>query len=207
MEESVHQPLHAGSSESPSDEELVAALGAGGRAAASAHSALHERYAPKFLAYLLGQRLSRADAQDLVQEVFTRLWRLQRLPQISSASGYLWRMLRNAAHDLRERGKRAFESLDENADNPIDARAPATEEDAPAVELEDCLSRALTLFGEEHPQRAEVIRLAIWNSWSIREIAAYVERTEKATKQYLFECRKKLREFATRHCHEQLEAS
>jgi RNA polymerase sigma-70 factor (ECF subfamily) len=82
----------------PSDAELVLAAQRGD---VPAFEQLYARYAPMVRAVLLG-RLAAADADDVLQEVFmTALQKLQSLREPAAFPGWVARIARNRAEDLR----------------------------------------------------------------------------------------------------------
>ncbi len=66
--------------------------------------ALFERYRPALYAYFLRRVRQRADAEDLVQDVFIRLGRLDPATEIHDAEAFIFR---TAVNLLRDRARRA----------------------------------------------------------------------------------------------------
>jgi RNA polymerase sigma-70 factor (ECF subfamily) len=118
-----------------------------------AHGAALYRYALMVLA-------DSGDAEDAVQQVFTSLLRLQRIPDAPDA--YLRRAVRNECYSrLRRRQRPAVDTGDATllegvaaADVPLDER----------LALEHAL-RALP------PEQREVVHLHVYEGWVFREIA------------------------------------
>jgi RNA polymerase sigma-70 factor (ECF subfamily) len=66
---------------------------------------IHDHYAPRIKRYLLGQGVTPAQADDLVQEAMLRLWRSAQAfdPTRASLSTWLFRIARNLHVDARRR--------------------------------------------------------------------------------------------------------
>ena len=73
----------------------------------------------------------------------------------------------------------------------------------PLDSVENCVSLGLNNFRKEMPERAYAITLQMEGT-SIEDIGNKIGRTAAATKQYLYECRKKIQPFIA-HCTEMLE--
>ncbi len=92
---------------------------------------LYQRYARVVHAVLLA-RVSPADADDLVQEVFLRALRqLRRLRQPGAFGGWLMAVARNCAHDHHRRRREL---------NPLPADVPVVAASADRVEAEAVLA-------------------------------------------------------------------
>ena len=114
----------ANRSEEASDESLVARVADGDRAA---YAKLVLRHTDRFLA--LAERLlgERSEAEDVLQDAFSRLWtRADRFdPETARFTTWFYRVVANACTDrLRRRGR--SQSLPENWDG-IDTDPPADE--------------------------------------------------------------------------------
>ena len=112
------------------------------------------------------------DAEDVVQEVFTRAYADRfRRKKITQVGSYLYRMTLNACTDILRKGKRTGPVLDKvetdltgnNQKTPFDAVA-ATEE----------ISRAENLLKKLPKKQAEVIRLRVFDELRLNEIAEIV---------------------------------
>lgn len=57
------------------------------------------------------------------------------------------------------------------------------------------MQRGFAAFARRFPERAEALRRVALDGWSIAEAAAFLNRTNAATREYLSQCRKKLKEF------------
>ena len=149
------------------DEDLMQRLGAGEERALRE---LHDRYASKSLA--LAQRVlqDRGEAEDVVQDVFLRLWRRAAAfdPQRGSFSGWLLRSVRNRAID-RQRQRASQRRLEQarGEERPVAvASAPR------ASGLGEVLGSVL---GSLPPEQRRPIELAYFEGLTQQEIAARLE--------------------------------
>lgn len=162
---------------------------------------LHQVYSRKILAFLRSQGISMPDAQEILQDVFIKIWNLRgKDTRVKSASSYLWTIVRNTLNDYYSMHRGAPSQFDE-VDIP-DITSP--EEDGCLASLEECISNVFKRFQVLEGDRGEVIKLTIWNKWKIRDVAAHIGRTEGATKQFLAQSRKKLRAMAHADCAEHI---
>lgn len=107
-----------------------------------------------------------SDAEDVLQTVFLRLARQEKLPEIANLPGYLHRSAVNASLDLlRSRKDTHISSLDDE-NNP--AEAVAKDSAGLVAEVRDWLRHALTRL---NPRWAEMFVLRFVEDYSNREIA------------------------------------
>jgi RNA polymerase sigma-70 factor (ECF subfamily) len=180
---------------------------------------LHKHYRPRLLGFLRRKGLSVAECEDLVQEVFIKV--ATRAEQCTeSVSGWIYQIARHQWLDLmRHKGSHpdasgVYKPIGTGADdetaseyvNPdeLTPKACGTQEhdDDPQVRvqrtheqqaLDNCVREAMKQFGKADPERAEAIRLTAYEDWPIDQVATYLGRTPGATREYLSQCRKKLR--------------
>jgi len=181
------------------DRAWLQVVAAGGRDAERALEALFRKYRRPLLAFLLQRRLDEGSAEDLVQEVFMRVVRgADGFRGEAKVSSWLFQIARNL-HVDQLRKARPEETVDEDAWMAIEhsvALAPACEAPASAHEaLQDCFDRGYGAFAQAYPQASEVLDKVVKLEWSTREVAEFLERTEGATREYLSQCRKKLKRF------------
>ena len=132
---------------------------------------LYEEHAQPLFAFLLNLTRDEADTRDLLQEIFVKLARDEKiLDGIREERAFLVRLAHNAAIDLmRRRGTR--ERTKENfAAEIIFPFAPASDPDEDIFRQQ--LSAALAELPEE--QRA-VVHLKLWSGLTFEEIAAALE--------------------------------
>ena len=132
---------------------------------------LYDEHAQPLFAFLLNLTRDEADTRDLLQEIFVKLARDEKiLDGIREERAFLVRLAHNAAIDLmRRRGTR--ERTKENfAAEIISPFAPASDPDEEMFRKE--LSAALAELPAE--QRA-VAHLKLWSGLTFEEIAAALE--------------------------------
>lgn len=128
-----------------------------------------------------------ADAEDVLQTVFLRLWR--RTPESASVDNlrsYLYRAAINASLDLlRARKEEKAEALDEVAVPLPDGRSGADE----TVALRSWLRSALAKL---NPKHAEMFALRYLQELDNREIAKIMQTSHAVVAITLFRIRKQL---------------
>jgi len=188
----------------PSDEECVARLQAGGSARADAVATLYRRHAGRLLGYFMRQRVSREQAEDLVQDVFVNMVRhCDGFRGDAKVTTWMWSIARNALIDHVRRVRNAPETDplgDEDGERP---EPPAP--DPASKDLDDCVRKAYAEFAAAHPERAETLALVAFEGWSLLDLARVLGRTHGAAREYVSQCRQKLRPFLDR-CREFLMA-
>ncbi len=73
----------------------------------------------------------------------------------------------------------------------LDAASQAEAQEA----LQQCYDRAYAGFAQSFPAAAQALDRVVQDRWSVRDLAALLQRTEGATREYLSQCRKKLKRF------------
>lgn len=165
-------------------------VAAGGAAAFKALEELYLAYQGPIVNRLLGARLTRQDADDVLHKVFVKVaekarqWRGE-----GPAGGWLWAIVAHALADAKREALR-----NSPPDGPSDGAGSLDNVAAPppsvAEALQRCVLGALQRFEREHPDRADAIRLAYFQGWSTAELAPYLGRTLGATREFLCQCRK-----------------
>lgn len=151
----------------PLDAEIVAGLGAGDP---QALELLVGAYWGSLTRYAEGIVTSPGRGDDVVQEVFIRLWtRRQTLAGRGSLRSLLYTMTRNAAIDERRRERRDAERA-AACDPPAPGRSPL--ENAVERELRERAAAAITALPT---RRQEVFRLVREGGLSYQEVADVME--------------------------------
>ncbi len=149
----------------PSDEELLARVGAGDHAS---FELLYRRYARPVLGLALRRLGDRGRAEEAVQEAFASVWRAASTyeRERGRAAPWLYAVARNAIFD---RGRARREPPAEPPDEP--SREAGPDEAAEQSWVSWRVHRAL----EELPEHErQLIELAYWSGLSQSEIAAAV---------------------------------
>jgi RNA polymerase sigma factor (sigma-70 family) len=167
-----------------SEESLLHAFLEGGPGAAVAFTRLCRLCMPEYLGRLRRYGASQADAQDICQRMFVRLWQSQAKIQVrTTGRAYLLTCLRNehitwlreAASRRRREGVRLddFDSEDSTILELADRHSSPEEEieelgrEMDRVRLTDCVGRSFQEFGLRHPERALAVEKQELDGWSI----------------------------------------
>ena len=176
------------------DQECLENIRRAGREHVAGLSQLYRAYARRFLAYFLRHRVPREHAEELVQDVFVNVVRhCGEFRGDTRIDAWLWAIVRNGLIDYVRRQR---PELSVDADELIDLAGAAA--DPPGVagqELEDCVRAAFAAYGAASRDRAAVLALVAFEGWTIDDVAAMLRRTPGATREYLSQCRKKLKVF------------
>jgi RNA polymerase sigma-70 factor (ECF subfamily) len=149
-----------------------------------AFECLLARYRHKVYRLAMSYVRSPADAEDLAQEAFVRLWRaLPLYDGRASFSTWLYVIARNAClSELRRRGSRPTTALDDLPEPP--AGRPAA---SPDLRL-DCETLVATL---EDPQR-QIVRLFYLEERSYEQVAEMLDMPLNTVRSHLHRARKRL---------------
>lgn len=181
------------SDEDARDRAYLAEIASGGRARERGVSALYRNYRARLLAFFLRNGASREQGEDLLQEVFIRAVRnASSFRGEARVSTWLWSIARNCLLDELRRARPEVH-LDDDGWSGIEARTQAP--GAPGGSVEDCVQRAFSAFARRFPERAEALRRVALDGWSIEDAAQFLQRTNGATREYLSQCRKKLKAY------------
>ena len=158
-----------------SDRDVALALVAG---EAWASSETWQRFAPMVL--VMAERClgSKAEAEDLTQEVFYRLFRKAKtLRDPDSLRSFVYSFaVRTLKNELRRRKVRAWLSFD-RPETIVDRRSQA-----PDVELRDLLRRFHTLLDRLSPRDRIVFTLRRMEHMTVDEIASHLNISESTVK-------------------------
>lgn len=173
----------------------VRLIAAGGAAAEKAVVSLFREYRRPLLAFLIRHGVPPDQAEDVLQEAFIRVVRgASGFRAEAAVSSWLYQIARNLAVDLARTPKRE-EQLDDEGWSYVADRVACTNEAEAAQAIDDCVNQGFAAFARQHPERAEALRRAALDGWSVREVAQFLSRTEAATREYLSQVRKRLREY------------
>jgi RNA polymerase sigma-70 factor (ECF subfamily) len=168
------------------------------RGDAEAFAALLRRFGPRMLAYFRRRLGDRAEAEDLAQEVFLRLYRARRRyrPRAPLAS-WVFHIARNVARNavrFRRRHPEARTAAGPEAAEALAAWLPDRGE-APSRRLEQAeaaaaLHRAVATLGRRQRRAVELHQL---EDRSYAEVAAELDLGPRAVKSLLYRARNRLR--------------
>ena len=171
---------------------LVAALRGNASARRRAVDELYKRFGGR-LKHYLARGVLPVIAEDLLHEVFIRVLRRSDTfePGAQRFEPWLWRIAHNVRIDhLRKQGFDTEPMEDEPPDLYNNPELLA-DEDA----LRRCVARGYQHFRSKFPEQAVALSWLVTDHLSIREVAAILDRTEGATREYLSQCRRKLEPF------------
>jgi RNA polymerase sigma factor (sigma-70 family) len=179
---------------------FLAMIASGGKAADHGLEGLFKMYASRMRAFFKKHRMSDEDASDLIQETFIKVNRsAQQFKGDAKPSTWIWSIARNCMLD-QIRGTKDSVSIDEQ-ELDIDAIMQAQGIGQSQADLSrdqditDCVSRYFGVFAKDSPERASTLQLAVVEGWTMEELAEYLKRSPAATREYLSQCRKKLRDY------------
>jgi RNA polymerase sigma-70 factor (ECF subfamily) len=155
--------------ENPTDEALLQSVAGSDRAA---FEVLYHRYVRSVFGLALRKLGDRAQAEEVVQEAFTAVWRSagSYRPERGSAGGWLYTVARNATVDrLRREGR---------ADTVAELPELTSSESGPEelAEQSDTAWRIHRALEELNDNEREVIELAYWSGLSQSEVASFLNQ-------------------------------
>ena len=160
---------------------------------------LYRKYAAHFRKFFLYQGLNMADAEDIVQETFFNIVRhCNTYNGDSPLEAWLWRVARNCMNDHFRRTKaRPTETLDDDGWDKLAqvSEAMRTFDSPPAnTTLEECVEMGFAEFAKNFSERAHVLSL-VMEGFDTAYIAATIQRTHGATREFISQSRKRIEEF------------
>lgn len=164
---------------------------------------LYATHFGKVVGWFRHSGLNEALARDLAQDSFVSA--LRALPNFkgdSQLSTWVWAIARNVllAHWRAAPQPTGLQALDGDK-QPLDPDSLTDGADAHQSECADCVRRGFAAFSAQHPERAQVIYLAVVEGWTREELAAHLGRTLHAATEYLSQCKARLRPFL-QDCHD-----
>jgi RNA polymerase sigma factor, sigma-70 family len=134
---------------------------------------------------------NKGDAEDTVQDVFTKLWQTKEtLKRVDNLPAYCFRMVRNLAIDKTLLKDNQQLTIPEGFDFPESGKDVQTK-----IEEEEQLNQ-LDSFLEQLPEKQRTIfQLREIEEMSYKEIAEIVQITEEQVKIHLFRTRQKVKEY------------
>ena len=187
------------------DRQWLAALAANPSAAAPLYG-LFQRYRMPLLRFCAASGLVAADAEEVVQDTYMKMLRhADSFRGEAKVSTWLHQISRNLCID-RLRQSRPEMLVDEEAWAVIEGNCAVDPSVAEFAEhgvrhsLQECFDRAFASFQAQHPAAAQALSGVVHLGWGIAELAQTLGRTEGATREYLSQCRKKIKVFVE-PCH------
>ena len=131
-----------------------------------------EGYADRLVRFAFRRLGSIQDAEDIVHDVFVRMFTAERQASIVLYGPYLFRSVANACTDLRRRRDRLSGLQDDMAFDQLSSAGPGPPEAAQVAEEQD---RAEAMLKRLPPEQAETIRLRVFDGLSLDEIASVLD--------------------------------
>lgn len=153
--------------------------------------ALYRSHCRKVTGYFRRSGVPEPAAEELTQETFVNA--LRGLPQFqghSQLSTWMWTIARHVLLGWLRSHPRAG-----NDDVDVDPDTLAAGGDTLQTEVGDCVRRGFVAFSREHPERAQVVFLAVVEGWTRAELADFLGRSEHAATEYLSQCKARLRPY------------
>lgn len=174
----------------PDDEKLLLALFKNGDG--KAFEQLYELYSPRIYRNLLRLVKSEDLAEELLQDIFVRLWEKRAMIDISiSFRSYLFRVMENRVHDFFRKVK-ADRNLHDHIIRVASEQYNHIEEAVFSQEARDVLSRALDMLP---PRRREIFRLCKLEGKSYEEVSRQLRISPSTISDHLVKATKTIREF------------
>jgi RNA polymerase sigma-70 factor (ECF subfamily) len=187
---------------SPNDDEdraLLQRIAAGGKDGEAAFNSLYRKYRKPLIAFLIRHGVDSGIAEDLVQEAFIKIVRAASgFRQDSRVSTWIYEIVKNLLLDhLR---KKRPDILDDDAWGEVDrdrAEEKFRDDEAAdnALAAKKCVERQYREFRAKFPACADALDRVVRDEWLDKDLAKFLGRTEGATREFLRQCRKKLRPF------------
>jgi RNA polymerase sigma-70 factor (family 1) len=164
------------------DQELIALLKQG---EAKAMTELYERYWDKLLAVALNRLENLEEAEECVQDVFLKLWKLREQLELKYTLGtYLAAAVRYRAYDLLASQHHKLKSGAESLSDLEETIAGGTDADAALLEKE--LMERIEHSVKQLPEKCRVIyKLSRADNMSNKDIAKALNISEKAVEAHL----------------------
>lgn len=192
------------------DQNSLSLIRQGGKMRDKGIALLYRKYAAHFRKFYLYQGLNVADAEDTVQETFINIIRhCDNYEGDSPLEAWLWSIARNCMIDHFRRIKsRPADTLDDDGWDGLEQNSEAMRVFGPppaGETLEECVERGFAEFAKKFSERAHALSLMM-EGFDMNHIAANIQRTPGATREFISQSRKRIEEFL-RPCQEYLSAA
>jgi RNA polymerase sigma-70 factor (ECF subfamily) len=159
---------------------------------------LYTLYSPQLFASLQRRRVNAADAAEIVQDTFLKLWNNRlTLPVEATLGAYVWCIARNRWID----GYRAQRTRDDGA-RSLKAEMDTLETTPTTDDGIECLERAFEYFQQREPERAHAIELVAVEGFDHTQLADALGRSRGAAREFLSQARRAFSSLYEQHCGE-----
>lgn len=140
-------------------------------------------YSGRLYGYTLKYLKSNEDANDIVQDVFEKLWKNRKKVELENAKPWLFRCAHNALINLAKRNSRISYT-----DELVSTEAVKSHSDD--LEMKEIIEKSLALLP---PVQKSVILLRDLEGYNYKEIGGILDLSEAQVKVYLFRARNKIK--------------
>jgi RNA polymerase sigma-70 factor (ECF subfamily) len=142
-----------------------------------------EDYTDNIYRYILKNTRNQADAEDIVQVTFQRLWEKRETIDEEKVKSWLFTTAHNRMIDLFRKRK---------PETPImPLHQPSSDSDERSLDLKDMINKALRYLPDIQRQ---VVLLRDYEGYSYADVAEITGLSDSQVKVYIFRARKKLQE-------------
>lgn len=170
---------------------------------------LYRRYKPKVYNYVISKGVPESNRDDVIQEVFFELFKTlieDTFKQACSLPTWIYTITKNTVCDYwrKEKPQSNLESLSqceetEEEGNPFFQELSEDQSEKAHNDLESqiCVEHLLAKLkrSDDHLNNCLEVMLLHVQGESQKDIATLINRSEGATRKYIFECSKKLRQY------------
>ncbi|MDM8568649.1 sigma-70 family RNA polymerase sigma factor [Thiotrichales bacterium HSG1] len=164
---------------------------------------LYNKYSGKLLGTFKNLGLSTENAEDILQETFIRfINRVKKDTSLDNIMAYLFTIGKNECYRFFLINKRFSENEEfTSSSEDIVVNIPSNINIEKEIEFLDCLSTELARFekSEKNANKCLEILTLVAEAWSLQEIAVKINKKYGATREFLSQCRKKLKSYIN-HC-------
>ncbi len=144
-----------------------------------------DQYADAVFRFLMKNLGHRADAEDLVQVTFEKVWINREKVEYERAKSYLFKVAYNSMIDLIRKNKKVSLKADMTNNSP-------SGEMKRSFELKEVIDKALQTLSQV---QKSVIMLRDYEGYSYSEIADLLKLSESQVKVYIYRARKKMKQY------------
>lgn len=199
------------------DEEIIKAIGSTAREQNKALEQLYRYKGAEFKRFFHYKGIPLGSCEDVLQDAIVKIFNGAKDFRGSggfsenSANAWMWTIARNSMNDHLQRrqkentvigGSLSDSDWSESHQAELKDGESSLIQDESArtaqLEIDICVSKGMEDFCAEHPDRALVLMMQM-DGESIESIARRIERTSAATKEYISQCKIRLKPFIA-HC-------
>jgi RNA polymerase sigma-70 factor (ECF subfamily) len=188
-----------------SDDEALTDIRKGGKCG---FVVLCRRYEPKVYNYVISKGVPESDRDDVIQEIFFQLFKTLikgTFKQACSLSTWLYEITKNIVCDYWRQQQKTQSNLEnlsqceetDEEDNQFFQSEDQSEKAHNDLESQICVEHLLAKLkrSDDHLNNCLKVLLLHVQGESQKDIATLINRTVEATRKYIFECSKKLRQY------------